>query len=86
MGEATKNGLECTSLRIGQVCGSKSTGAWGTTEWVPILVKSSTALGMLPNLDGVSVICSRGLFFLVMTYLTIFRVYLGSLRMLWRSP
>ena len=51
--QARRNGLECTSLRIGQICGSKSTGAWGTTEWIPIIVKSSLALSMLPDLDGV---------------------------------
>ncbi len=28
-------------------------GAWATTEWVPILVKSSLALGVLPDRDNV---------------------------------
>lgn len=42
------------ALRMGQACGSKSTGAWGTTEWLPIMVKSSVALGCLPRLRGVS--------------------------------
>ena len=39
---------------MGGLHGHYTTGAWGTTEWVPILVKSSVALGMLPDLDGVS--------------------------------
>ncbi|KAH8093319.1 hypothetical protein DFH11DRAFT_1684209 [Phellopilus nigrolimitatus] len=29
-------------------------GAWSTHEWFPSLVKSSIALGMLPDADGVS--------------------------------
>ncbi|KAJ6578491.1 acetyl-CoA synthetase-like protein [Mycena capillaripes] len=41
--------LEATSFRIGQVCGSKSNGAWSTTDWVPTIVKSSIALGNFPS-------------------------------------
>ncbi|KAJ7609797.1 hypothetical protein DFH06DRAFT_1246824, partial [Mycena polygramma] len=43
------SGLEATSFRIGQVCGSASNGAWSTTDWVPTLVKSSIALGNFPS-------------------------------------
>ncbi|KAJ3537775.1 hypothetical protein NM688_g6625 [Phlebia brevispora] len=50
--KACDNGLRATSLRIGQVCGSKETGAWSTHEWVAILVKSSISLGALPDLGG----------------------------------
>ncbi len=46
--------MSLTSLRMGQACGPKSTGAWGITEWLPIMVKSSVALGFLPKLCGVS--------------------------------
>ncbi|GJE88919.1 acetyl-CoA synthetase-like protein [Phanerochaete sordida] len=49
---ATRNGLQATSLRVGQVCGARLTGAWSTSEWVPIIVKSSAALGMFPHLEG----------------------------------
>ncbi|CAK5275142.1 unnamed protein product [Mycena citricolor] len=42
------SGLDSTSFRIGQICGSSQTGAWSTTDWVPSLVKSSIALGALP--------------------------------------
>lgn len=42
-------------VRMGQVCGSKATGAWGTTEWMPIMVKSSVSLGCFPEMTGVSV-------------------------------
>ncbi|KAG1726867.1 putative aminoadipate reductase [Suillus paluster] len=48
----TRSGLQATSLRVGQIAGGP-TGAWATTDWVPILVKSSLALGSLPNLPGV---------------------------------
>jgi thioester reductase-like protein len=42
---------------MGQACGPKATGAWGTTEWMPIMVKSSVALGCLPDMTGVSHLC-----------------------------
>jgi len=40
------------SLRLGQISGSTTTGAWNPTDWVPIIVKSSIALGCLPLVDG----------------------------------
>ncbi|KAJ7648272.1 putative aminoadipate reductase [Mycena polygramma] len=43
------SGLEATSFRIGQVCGSARNGSWATTEWVPTIVKSSIALGNFPS-------------------------------------
>ncbi|KAJ3555779.1 hypothetical protein NM688_g2383 [Phlebia brevispora] len=52
LAKASTNGLVATSLRVGQVCGSKATGAWNTTDWVPILVKSSLSVGCLPALEG----------------------------------
>ena len=45
--------MRTISLRVGQVAGSATTGAWNTTDWVPILVKSSVGMGMLPSLTGV---------------------------------
>ncbi|KAJ3517669.1 hypothetical protein NLJ89_g348 [Agrocybe chaxingu] len=47
------SGLNATSLRIGQISGGLPNGAWATTDWVPILVKSSLALGALPLASGV---------------------------------
>lgn len=44
--------MQATSLRVGQITGGP-TGAWATTDWVPILVKSSLALGSLLDLPGV---------------------------------
>ncbi|KAI9573107.1 hypothetical protein HD554DRAFT_2035533 [Boletus coccyginus] len=39
-----KSGLHATSFRIGQIAGGPN-GAWSTTDWFPILVKSSITLG-----------------------------------------
>lgn len=50
---ASEKGISATCVRMGQACGSRSTGAWGTTEWVPIMVKSSIALRCLPAIRGV---------------------------------
>ncbi|KAG6840631.1 hypothetical protein C0991_005483 [Blastosporella zonata] len=47
-----KSGLQATSLRIAQLCGGQPKGAWAVTDWVPILVKSSTTIGLLPDLEG----------------------------------
>ncbi|KAJ7827451.1 hypothetical protein B0H13DRAFT_2241007 [Mycena leptocephala] len=47
-----KSGLRTTSLRIGQLFGGLLMGAWSTTDWIPILVKTSKTLGHLPLTDG----------------------------------
>ncbi|KAJ6613063.1 hypothetical protein B0H10DRAFT_2275780 [Mycena sp. CBHHK59/15] len=44
--------LNASCLRIGQICGGPPNGAWATTDWVPILVKTSITLGILPLADG----------------------------------
>ncbi|KAF8436597.1 putative nonribosomal peptide synthetase [Boletus edulis BED1] len=46
-----KSGMHVTSLRIGQIAGGHG-GSWVTTDWFPILVKSSIALGVLPEAAG----------------------------------
>ncbi|KIK65759.1 hypothetical protein GYMLUDRAFT_194612 [Collybiopsis luxurians FD-317 M1] len=48
-----KSGLQATSFRIGQVAGGAPNGAWATSDWVPIIVKSSLSLNMLPDAFGV---------------------------------
>ncbi|PCH33942.1 acetyl-CoA synthetase-like protein [Wolfiporia cocos MD-104 SS10] len=53
LARAHANGYKATILRVGQLCGSRETGVWNTTEWFPILVKSSIALRCIPDLDGV---------------------------------
>ncbi|KAJ7087944.1 putative aminoadipate reductase [Mycena belliarum] len=47
-----KSGLRASIVRIGQVCGAPSRGAWAATDWFPILVKTSLTLGHLPLADG----------------------------------
>ncbi|RDB20739.1 Non-canonical non-ribosomal peptide synthetase FUB8 [Hypsizygus marmoreus] len=47
-----KSGLPVTSFRIGQISGGLPNGAWATSDWVPIFVKSSLALGALPSATG----------------------------------
>jgi thioester reductase-like protein len=44
--------LPATSFRIGQVSGGPPRGAWSTTNWVPIIVKSSVSLSALPEAQG----------------------------------
>lgn len=53
LANAAERGVESLCLRMGQACGPEDTGAWGTTEWIPIMVKSSVALGVLPEMNGV---------------------------------
>ncbi|EKM51562.1 uncharacterized protein PHACADRAFT_127221 [Phanerochaete carnosa HHB-10118-sp] len=52
MDGAAANGLSAMVVRMGQACGSKATGAWGTTEWIPIMIKSSVSLGCFPEMTG----------------------------------
>ncbi|KAG6810396.1 putative NRPS-like protein biosynthetic cluster [Tricholoma furcatifolium] len=47
-----RSGLQFTSFRIGQISGGLPNGAWATSDWMPILVKSSLALGALPSATG----------------------------------
>ncbi|KAI4521212.1 acetyl-CoA synthetase-like protein [Schizophyllum commune Loenen D] len=42
-------GVPFTSVRVGQITGDAPRGAWATTDWFPILVKTSLALGVLPS-------------------------------------
>ncbi|OAX31791.1 putative aminoadipate reductase [Rhizopogon vinicolor AM-OR11-026] len=44
--------LPASSFRIGQVSGGPPRGAWSTTDWLPIIVKSSVSLGALPEAQG----------------------------------
>lgn len=44
-------GIKATILRVGQLAGplAEGGGVWNRTEWFPNLVKTSKALGVLPN-------------------------------------
>ncbi|KAJ7077650.1 hypothetical protein B0H15DRAFT_789481 [Mycena belliarum] len=48
-----KSGLDVVCLRIGQISGALPKGAWATTDWLPILVKTSVTLKRLPKANGV---------------------------------
>ncbi|KAH8102928.1 hypothetical protein BXZ70DRAFT_927267 [Cristinia sonorae] len=52
LANARARGLETTSVRIGQISGSTITGAWNSTDWVPIMIQSSISMGALPILPG----------------------------------
>ncbi|KAG6888349.1 hypothetical protein C0995_009042 [Termitomyces sp. Mi166 len=47
-----KSGIQASSLRIGQISGGLPNGAWAASDWFPILLKSSLALGALPSAIG----------------------------------
>ncbi|KDR79170.1 hypothetical protein GALMADRAFT_1363110 [Galerina marginata CBS 339.88] len=49
-----QSGVQATSFRIGQITGGYPNGAWATTDWVPILVKSSIRLGAFPSAAGLA--------------------------------
>jgi thioester reductase-like protein len=46
-------GIEFSIIRCGQLAGSKMTGAWNTNEQIPMLVKTSQTMGIMPELNGV---------------------------------
>ena len=39
------------TIRIGQISGATTTGTWNTSDWVPIIIKSSAAIGKIPIFD-----------------------------------
>ena len=45
--------LEATSVRMGQMSGSKESGFWNSDEHIAALFKSSVAINSLPALEGV---------------------------------
>ncbi|KAG6902725.1 hypothetical protein C0995_012389 [Termitomyces sp. Mi166 len=49
-----KSGLQALSIRVGQISGGRPRGVWPTTEWLPILIKSSVSLGSIPESSGVA--------------------------------
>lgn len=46
---AVQAGLRATVVRIGQLSGVTTTGAWSLSEHIPIMIRSSIALGMIPS-------------------------------------
>ncbi|KZO93861.1 acetyl-CoA synthetase-like protein [Calocera viscosa TUFC12733] len=49
---AEQQGLRPTIWRVGQLAGSVQNGAWNTTDWLPLIVKSGERLKILPSLPG----------------------------------
>ncbi|KZO93858.1 acetyl-CoA synthetase-like protein [Calocera viscosa TUFC12733] len=49
---AEQQGLRTTIWRVGQLAGSVQNGAWNTTDWLPLIVKSGERLKILPSLPG----------------------------------
>lgn len=47
---SVERGLRVANIRIGQLCGSTTNGAWAPTDWVPAIVQSAQVLGCLPSL------------------------------------
>ncbi|KAF9060301.1 acetyl-CoA synthetase-like protein [Rhodocollybia butyracea] len=47
-----QSGLRASSFRIGQITGG-SNGAWAMSDWLPMIVKSSLVLNILPDTPGV---------------------------------
>ncbi|KAE9394513.1 NAD(P)-binding protein [Gymnopus androsaceus JB14] len=47
-----KSGLNSSSFRIGQITGGRSNAAWAMSDWLPMIIKSSLTLGMLPDANG----------------------------------
>lgn len=49
---AAKAGARAYVLRVGQVVGDRAHGQWNESEFVPSLIRSALALGVLPDLPG----------------------------------
>ena len=56
----TSSGANATILRIGQIIPAKSTGSqlWNPTEMIPLMVRSASTTGALPDTHGSSDQCS----------------------------
>lgn len=46
--------VKTTNIRIGQLAGSSRSGAWATSDWVPLIVRGGQEVGALPDGQGVS--------------------------------
>lgn len=53
--------LQPVVVRIGQISGGLN-GSWNTSDWVPLIIKSSLKMGVLPDLKGVRLVFSLPLF------------------------
>lgn len=46
--------VKTTNFRIGQLSGSSGSGAWATSDWVPLIARGGQEIGSLPDGSGVS--------------------------------
>jgi thioester reductase-like protein len=49
LNRAGERGLRISIVRCGQLSGNSVTGAWNLREYIPILLRSSVALGSIPE-------------------------------------
>ncbi|KAG8887202.1 hypothetical protein FRB98_000364 [Tulasnella sp. 332] len=49
---AAQTPVKSTVFRIGQLSGSSQSGAWATSDWVPLIVKGSQVIGAIPDGKG----------------------------------
>ena len=48
---AEKTDMNATVLRVGQIIGDSRTGLWNSTEAIPLIIRSATTIGALPELE-----------------------------------
>jgi nucleoside-diphosphate-sugar epimerase len=56
---SSSTGLQTCSVRVGQLSGSRTNGAWNATDWVALLAKSAETLRCLPSSTEVSTVKPR---------------------------
>lgn len=49
-----KSEVNAKVFRVGQIVGDSQNGIWNSTEAIPLMIRSATTLGALPELDEVS--------------------------------
>ena len=49
-----KRGMNAKVFRVDQIVGDSQNGIWNSTEAIPLMIRSATTLGTLPELDEVS--------------------------------
>ncbi|KAG8854181.1 hypothetical protein FRB96_007737 [Tulasnella sp. 330] len=49
---AAQTPVKSTTFRIGQLSGSSGTGAWATSDWVPLIIRGSQEVGAVPDGEG----------------------------------
>ncbi|KAG8735999.1 hypothetical protein FRC10_009928 [Ceratobasidium sp. 414] len=49
---ARASGLETCVVRLGQLTGDQTSGAWSDNDWVPSMIASSVSVGCLPTASG----------------------------------